>query len=77
MIDKIDQNLNSIEKEIKFDKVMIAVGFLIMVASGVVLFVCVDAHPIIGLMCGLIFILGLLLAYAMIKEYLNDKSRLN
>lgn len=77
LIDKIDQKLGSTEKEIKFDKIMISVGLVIALVSGLALCLCVEAHPVLALLCGLFLIFGLFFSYKIIKEYFNDKRRLS
>lgn len=76
LIEKIDQKLGSTEKEIKFDKVVIIVGILITMISAIVLFLGIESKPVSEISC-ISFFLGVCLTYTMIKEYIDDKKKLN
>lgn len=77
LIDKIDQKLGSTEKELKFDKIAIMAGLLVMMVSAILLFICIESKPVLGLSCGLFFFFGLCFSYTMVKEYIDDKKKLN
>lgn len=76
LIDAIDERLGSVEKEIKFDKITIAVGFIMLVA-GVLMVYFSEARPnaalcIVGIMLSLV---GASVMYAMTKELIADSRR--
>ena len=75
MIDKIDERLGSLENELKFDRIMIAVGSTLFIALILVVVLIAESHPIVSLFCGLGAVFFLLLAYTMFKEYRNDLKR--
>ena len=72
LIDKVDERLNDVEKEKKFDIGMITVGGLICVIGIYLLVLQVDKGGpsiIIGL---LLLIIGFFVSYTMIKEFIAD-----
>ena len=75
IIDKIDSKLGSVEKELKFDKIAIAVGILLLVIFCVVLALCADSHPVIFIISILMIIFSAALIYVMFKEYLADLKK--
>ena len=72
LIDDIDKKTSNVEKELKFDKSMMAVGIIIIILSSVALFLIVNEHPLLSLFLGLLIVLGLFLTYTMVKEYIRD-----
>ncbi len=76
LIDKIDNRLGSLDKEIKFDKILICVGVLISAVSILVLILSSDSHPILSIITILATMFGLILTYTMIREYISDRKRL-
>ena len=73
LIDKVDARLGDVEKEKRFDIIMIVVGVLLML-SGIFL-----ASSHVSIILGVILsILGFAIAYVMIQEYHDDckKARL-
>ena len=75
LIDKIDAKFGSVEKELKFDKIAIAVGIGVAILCVILMFILADSHPVLSLFLGLIVILGLCIAYTMAKEYFDDLKR--
>ena len=76
LIDKIDSKLGSVEKELKFDKVVIGVSVVLMVAFAVILAQCSNAHPVLSIIRILMIIFSAALIVLMVKEYLEDLKKL-
>lgn len=76
LIDRIDQKLGGIEKELKFDKVVISIGLGILIIAAIILFCVVDSYPVLAIFSALFFMFGLFLIYTMAKEYIRDLKRL-
>lgn len=76
LIDKVDKCLNDIEKEKKFDILMIVVGITVFIIG---LSIVVFPHVHKGLFfLGLFFLLsGFVLIYVMTKEYISDCKKDN
>lgn len=71
LIDKVDEKLGDIEKEKKFDIIMIVIGDILFVIGLLLVSVCKSGNSI--LFIGLVFLmLGLILSYVMTKEYIAD-----
>jgi len=77
LIDKIDNKLGSVEKELKFDKIIILVGLGCMILSAFVMGITINSHPALAVASTLVFMFGMFLAYAMVKEYYNDLKKYN
>lgn len=77
MIDKIDERLGSLENELKFDRILIAVGSALFIALTLIVVLLAESHPIVSLFCGLGAVFFLILAYMMFKEYRSDLKRKN
>lgn len=75
LIDKIDSKLGSVEKELKFDKVAIAVGIVLLIAFILVLIFCTEARPVLTVVSILVIIFAAYLTYFMINEYLADLKK--
>lgn len=75
LINKIDARLGSVEKELKFDKIAIAVGVGVAVLCVVLMFILAENHPVLTLFLGFIVVFGLCMAYTMAKEYFDDLKR--
>ena len=75
IINKIDAKLGSIEKELKFDKIAIAVGIGVAILCVFLMFILSDSHPVLSLFLGLFVIFGLCIAYTMAKECFDDLKR--
>ena len=76
LIDKIDSKLGSVEKELKFDKVVIGVSVVLLVAFAVILALCSNAHPALSIISILMIIFSAALIVLMVKEYLEDLKKL-
>lgn len=72
LIDKIDERLGSVEKEKKFDIVVVIAGIVLTVAgiSGIV--IDNGNHPGVCAICLMLSITGVCFAYVMTKEYVAD-----
>ena len=75
LIDRIDQKLGGIEKELKFDKVVISIGLGILIVAAIIFLCAVDSHPVLAVFSALAFMFGLFLTYTMAKEYSGDLKR--
>lgn len=75
IIDKIDAKLGSIEKELKFDKIAIAVGVGLVILGLILLPILAESHPLLTIFITLVIIFGGSIAYTMIKEYRDDLKR--
>ncbi len=75
LIDKIDSKLGSVEKELKFDKIAIAVGILLLIAFVLVLVFCTEARPVLTVVSILVIVFAAYLTYFMVKEYLTDLKK--
>jgi hypothetical protein len=75
LIDKIDSKLGSVDKELKFDKVAIAVGVVLLIAFILVLIFCTEARPLLTVVSILVIIFASYLTYFMINEYLADLKK--
>lgn len=75
LIDKIDRRLGGIEKELKFDKIVILVGLGIMIISALIFGFVIDSHPVLAIFSAMAFMFGLFLTYMMVKEYIGDLKR--
>jgi len=71
LIDRIDQRLGNVEKEKKFDLIMVFVGFIIM-AAGFILVMLKENVGTIGILYIFMIMAGLSLSYAMVREYIAD-----
>ncbi len=74
LIDRIDSKLGSVEKELKFDKIAIGAGIAIMVIFAFVLGLVIN-RPALAILCLMLIIFGLFLAYVMVKEYIDDLKK--
>lgn len=75
IIDKIDTKLGSVEKELKFDKIAIVVGLVLLVIFCVVLALCADSHPVLFVISILMIIFSAALTFVMVKEYQADLKK--
>lgn len=76
LIDEIDERLGGVEKELKFDKAVIAVGIVLLVAFSVVLALCASTHPVLCVVSIMMIIFSAALIVLMVKEYLEDLKKL-
>ena len=49
IIDNIDKRLGSVDAELKFDKIMIGVGLLIVIVFSFLLGLTIKSHPVLSL----------------------------
>lgn len=76
LIDKIDERLGSVEKELMFDKIVIGVSVVLLVAFVVILALCSNVHPALSIISILMIIFSASLAIYMTKEYFDDRKKL-
>ena len=75
LIDRIDERLGSVEKEIKFDKIAICVGAIITVVGLLLCILCGITHAglfVLGLM---LIMTGLAIMFSLTKELISDTKR--
>ena len=78
LIDRIDERLGSVEKEIKFDKIAIAVSVVVMIVGIIVSsFSLYNGKGATGILGILIAMAGGAVLYAMVKELISDTKRAN
>lgn len=75
LIDKIDNKLGSIEKELKFDKIMIIISIALIIVFSITTIISSENHPVLSLICGILDLFSLSLVYTMIKEFIEDMKR--
>ena len=71
LIDSIDERLGDVEKEKKFDLIMVAVGVALIIA-GILLITLIKESGKLAILYIFMVMLGVFLAYAMTKEYIDD-----
>lgn len=72
IIDRIDNKLGSVEKELKFDKIAMGIGLGIMALFAFLMGVTLSSHPAIAIVFLMFAMFGFMLFYVMFKEYLAD-----
>lgn len=72
LIDKIDERLGSVEKEIKFDIAVVIAGIALTVAGMTGFVIDNGKHPGFCTICLMLSITGVCFAYVMTKEYIAD-----
>ena len=78
LIDRIDERLGSVEKEIKFDKIAIAVSVLVLIIGIVISTLSMNnGKGAIGILGILITMAGVAILYAMVKELISDIKKAN
>ena len=78
LIDRIDERLGSVEKEIKFDKIAIAVSVLIIIAGILISSLLANAGKGAIAIAGIMLVMvGGALLFAMVKELISDTKRAN
>lgn len=78
LIDRIDERLGSVEKEIKFDKIAIAVSVLIIIAGILISSLSSNAGKGTIAIAGIMLVMvGGALLFAMVKELISDTKRAN
>lgn len=75
IIDKIDRRLGSIDKELKFDKIMILVGLVVAIAPVILLHFTAERVPELSVIWLLLSMFGMVMAITMSKEYISDLKR--
>lgn len=78
LIDRIDERLGSVEKEIKFDKIAIAVSVVVLIIGVVMSTLSMNnGKGAIGILGILITMAGVAILYAMVKELISDIKKAN
>lgn len=75
IIDKIDKRLGSIEKELKFDRIMILVGIVLAIVPAVLISFTADKALKLSLLLLILSMFGIVLIITMTKEYISDLKR--
>lgn len=75
LIDAIDRRLGSIEKELKFDKIMIVIGILCTVIPAVLMSIVSETAPKLSILLLIVAMFGIVLIITMTKEYISDLRR--
>lgn len=75
LIDKIDKRFGSLDKELKFDKIMIAVGVFLIVAPIILLQFTAENNPVLSVLFLMLALVGIGITTTMVKEYLCDLKR--
>lgn len=75
IIDKIDKRLGSIEKELKFDRIMILVGIVLAIVPAVLISFTADKALKLSLLLLILSMFGIVLIITMPKEYISDLKR--
>ena len=71
LIDRVDARLGDVEKEKKFDLIMVASG-LILAIAGILLATFCETKGAIVILFIFMTMLGLAVSYVMLKEYIDD-----
>ncbi len=74
LIDSIDEKLGSVEKEKKFDLIMVFIGLALIVA-GILLLSFSKASGGWSVLFIFMVMIGLSLCYVMTKEYIDDSRK--
>lgn len=75
LIDAIDRRLGSVEKELKFDKIMIVIGILCTVIPAVLMSIASETAPKLSILLLIVAMFGIVLIITMTKEYISDLRR--
>jgi hypothetical protein len=75
LIDEIDKRLGSLDKELKFDKIMIAIGVFLIVVPTILVQFTAEKSPKLSVFLLMLALVGIGIATTMVKEYLNDLKR--
>ena len=75
LIDKIDKRLGSLDKELKFDKIMIAIGVFLIVVPTILVQFTTEKSPKLSVLLLMLALVGIGITTTMVKEYLNDLKR--
>lgn len=75
IIDKIDKRLGSLEKELKFDRIMILVGIVLAIVPAVLISFTADKALKLSLLWLILSMFGIVLIITMTKEYISDLKR--
>ncbi len=75
LIDAIDRRLGSVEKELKFDKIMIVIGILCTVIPAVLMSIVSETAPKLSILLLILAMFGIVLIITMTKEYISDLRR--
>lgn len=74
LIDKVDERLGDVEKEKKFDIIMIVVGVVSLLAGFLILALSPDTGVAVVIAI-LLLMLGVALTISMVKEYIADCAK--
>lgn len=75
LIDRIDERLGSVEKEIKFDRIAIGVGVILTIVGILIFCLCGIERPRLYFI-GVIFVMaGIAIMYVLTKELISDKRK--
>lgn len=72
LIDAIDERLGDVEKEKKFDLIMVAIGLALIVTGVLLLSLCISNHAWTAIIYLFMIMAGVALCYVMTKEYIDD-----
>ena len=75
LIDKIETRLGSLDKELKFDKIMIAIGVFLIVVPTILVQITAEKSPKLSVLLLMLALVGIGITTTMVKEYLNDLKR--
>ena len=75
LIDKIDKRLGSLDKELKFDKIMIAIGVFLIVVPTILVQFTAEKSPKLSVLLLMLALVGIGITTTMVKDYLNDLKR--
>ena len=75
LIDKIDKRLGSLDKELKFDKIMIAIGVFLIVVPTILVQFTAEKSPKLSVLLLMLALVGIGITTTMVKEYLNELKR--
>ena len=75
LIDAIDRRLGCVEKELKFDKIMIVIGILCTVIPAVLMSIVSETAPKLSILLLIVAMFGIVLIITMTKEYISDLRR--
>lgn len=75
LIDAIDRRLGTVEKELKFDKIMIVIGILCTVIPAVLMSIVSETAPKLSILLLIVAMFGIVLIITMTKEYISDLRR--
>ena len=75
LIDAVDRRLGSVEKELKFDKLMVILGVLLAAGAAAFMPMAAEKAPKFSVLLLIVAMFGIVLIITMAKEYINDLRR--